>query len=439
MALPISSIMMPRACLATIRPLQRIFIERSTQARLPPLHRHQPQQVRHYQYSTGEAKRLFTDEEIPPLEAWQRLEKDHGLRTPPGITIDRMYEVVRLYCTIATNKTVAWRARFQSEFGIEPIDLHYAAITLFPITDQKLCMHMLATASAMGYNPSTVSLIKLLTRIDKYFEARLQQPFRDVEARFKLLAKTTRDPDILTIQGLMALREKNEDAALRFFQQAITAADLGSGIMPPLLPGDTHLYGSPDLVAGRPLRFSYEKSCYYKLGQLLKKKGQLDEARKAFQVAAKDLRHVPALVEHARMVPLGQTAENNKYRERVLASACTVLNVEALRQMVVDLLMKYENPEKYSPKEFKEDPIDVRVVWEWCLLGLSWGKAKFPFTNREEFEGVQKAIWSNRARISLVRQNADSGEVSLTIWVYPSRLPKLGNPTAEPEQFDITI
>ncbi|KAK4204362.1 hypothetical protein QBC40DRAFT_216965 [Triangularia verruculosa] len=417
--------MLPRACLATARPLQRIFFESFVRTRLPPLQTHQAYQVRHHVYRTArrqvEAKRLFTDDEIPSQEAWQRLERGQTLRVPEGITIERLEQVVRVYCNIATSQALAWQAKLQS------------AITLWSVSGQKLCMHILATASAMGYNPSTVSLMKLLAQMDKFYEARLQPYFRDVETRFRVLARTTRDPDILTVQGLIALREQDESAALRFFQQALAAAQLRKSIMPPLLPGDFESDGSSKEGTGRPLRFAYEKSCYYKLGQLLKKKGQLDEASEAFKVAAEELRYAPALVEYARTVPLGKTAEFNRYRELLLTSAAGALNVEAFRQLVADSLMKYENPAVYSPKEFKEESVDERVIWEWCLLGLSWSK-KFPFTNRAEFYRVQKAIWDNAAKMSLVKQDPDTGEVTLTIWVYPSK-----QQNVEPVRFDITI
>lgn len=323
------------------------------------------------------------------------------------------------------------------EFGVEAIDLHYAAITLWTVSDQKLSVHMLSTASALGYHPSTVSMVRFLTQMTNYFEARLQQPFRDIEARFRVLTKTTRDPDILTVQGLVALREDNEDAALRFFQQAVTAAELDTGIMPPLLLDDWQQMKGRTLP-GRPLRFSYEKSCYYKLGKLLLKRGQRDEAFEAFKVAGQELYYAPAVVEHAKLIPLGMDAKHNGARHTALSSAGAQLNLEAFRQMVVDMLMKYEDPEAYSPKAFKEGPIDVRVIWEWCLLALSEGKARFPFANKSEFRVVHEAIWNNRARMSLVKQ-ADDGEVTLTIGVYPTKFVKFGSHEAEPQQFNITI
>ncbi|KAK0673851.1 hypothetical protein QBC41DRAFT_265524 [Cercophora samala] len=443
-ALPVAAMIMPRTFLVAARPLQRILVGGSGRVRVPPLLRNRAQQIRHIRYRIAKRedaapKPVFTDEDIPPWEVWESLEKDPGLRTLPGLTTERMCQVVEIFCAIATHNDPAWQERLQSEFGIEPIVLHYTAATLWPVAGHKLSSFMMATASALGYIPSTVSLMRILSQINDFSEARLKQPFRDIHTRFRLLARTTRDPDILTVQGLIALREKDDNAALRFFEQAVIAAKKDTGVMPPLLPGDSSSHGDPFFLPGRPLRFAYEKSCYYKLGQLLRKKGELDRAREAFAVAATELRHTPALVEHARLVPLGRTAEENKYREVVLVSGAVALSVEASRQMVVDLLMKYEHPEIYSPKEFKEDPVDIRIVWDWCLLSVNMSQSKFPFANMTELEGVHKAIWSNRAKMSLVKQDEETGEVTLTIWVYPSRIPWLGNRTAEPERFDIKI
>ncbi|KAK4661804.1 uncharacterized protein QC763_707835 [Podospora pseudopauciseta] len=447
MALPVTSIMMPRACLAAARPLQRILVGASSRTHIPPLPRHHTQQVRLIRYRLAKRedanpKLLFTGEDIPSLDVWDRLsERAIARRIPPEITSEQMYEAVRSYCSIAIHNNNSWQPRLQSEFGIEPIVLHYAAISLSPLSDHKLCIHMLSTASSLGYHPSTISVMFFLSQISDFFDARLKPPFRDISARFRLLSRTSRDPDILTVQGLLALREDDQDAALRFFEQAIIAAEKGTGILPPLVPGDFVSDGDTKEVPGRPLRFSYEKSCYYNLGRLYKRKGQTAKARDAFVIAAADLRHIPALVDHARMVELGQTAEENKYREVLLVSGAKMGNVKAFRQMVVDLLIKYENPEKYSPKEFKEDPVDVRVIWEWCILTLGLGRTNgpFAFADKDEFERVHNAIRGNRARMSLVEQDAETEEVTLAIWVYPSKIANLGNLTGEPERFDITI
>ncbi|KAK0732783.1 hypothetical protein B0T21DRAFT_291424 [Apiosordaria backusii] len=427
MALPITASMMPRACLAAARPLRRIFIETAAGAWLPPLHRHRAH-ARFAHYRIARIRQadtlLFTDHDIPPFEAWEQIRESDLTRTPKGITMERMHEVANIYGSIATRNASAWQGRLQT------------AIMLWMLTDLKLPLHMLSTASALSYHPSTVSVMKLLAQMKNYSEARVK--LREIGAHFRLLARTTRDPDILTVQGLMALREDQEDAALRFFQQAITADELKTGIMPPLLLDDWHA-GQGETFPGRPLRFSYERSCYYKLGKLLLKRGQRDEAREALQVAGQQLRYAPALVEYARMLPLGVDAKNNELRHTFILSATENGNQEALRQMVVDLLMKYEDPEKYSPKAFKEDPVDVRVIWEWCLLALSGrSETRSLFGDKSQFLRVHNAIWSNSATMSLAKQ-ADDGEVTLDIWVYPTKLPKLGNHKAEPKQFKITI
>lgn len=81
-----------------------------------------------------------------------------------------------------------------------------------------------ASASEAGYRPSTLSLARHLARSGAY--GRIAQ-LRKVEARFKQLVSTTRDPDALTVEGELQYEQGNYEAAIRALQRALQVGTAG--------------------------------------------------------------------------------------------------------------------------------------------------------------------------------------------------------------------
>ncbi|RFU72557.1 tetratricopeptide repeat [Trichoderma arundinaceum] len=110
-----------------------------------------------------------------------------------------------------------------------------------------------ASASEAGYRPSTLSLARHLARSGAY--GRIAQ-LRKVEARFKQLVSTARDPDALTVEGELQYEQGNYEAAIRALQRALQV-------------------GSPG--------FEWKPYCQLCMGKAFVKTNKHDEARAIFE------------------------------------------------------------------------------------------------------------------------------------------------------------
>ncbi|KAM6477903.1 hypothetical protein HDV62DRAFT_198875 [Trichoderma sp. SZMC 28011] len=110
-----------------------------------------------------------------------------------------------------------------------------------------------ASASEAGYRPSILSLARHLARSGAY--GRVAQ-LRKVEARFKQLVSTARDPDALTVEGELQYEQGNYEAAIRALQRALQVGAAG---------------------------FEWKPYCQLCMGKAFVKTSRHDEARAIFE------------------------------------------------------------------------------------------------------------------------------------------------------------
>jgi hypothetical protein len=221
----------------------------------------------------------------------------------------------------------------------------------------KLGLHMFGTASDLAYEASTITLIRLLIGAPKDSKFVMSSLFQRAELRFKKILREGRNPDALTLQGMMLARDggkHNEAEALAYFDRAIAAAALdttGKFAPLPLRPSrsgaagtDTHFrqqienkswwlpaavqhnearMKAADDVAhekkkadgrllhetdqtqqprGRPFRWNWEATCHLGRGRLLLGKGDRAGAEAAFRVVAFELDNATGYLELGRMM-----------------------------------------------------------------------------------------------------------------------------------------
>lgn len=195
-------------------------------------------------------------------------------------------------------------------------------------------MHMLLTASSLGYTPSTLSVMRFIAAAnDEPSTPKSIRATGDAEARFKRLLQTERNPSALTVQGLLLLKEGRDAYALRYFDQAIEAAR-SKGLIP-----STKENSSSSSSAVRPPRWAYEGSCHLERGRILLKQGRKDEAAAAFRIVAFELDLATGYVALAKLLPL--TAPE---RETCLLKAAQAGNLAACGLAALDAADKASEP-----------------------------------------------------------------------------------------------
>jgi len=237
-----------------------------------------------------------------------------------------------------------WLGKLQQVYEIDPYTLHYTAMLLLFRSEPgwKLILHMFDTASSLGYQPSTLALMYVWTRgKDKNGRLPQHEAFFNTEGRFNGMLSDGRNPDALTLKGVICLRRgQGAGAALQYFDRAIAAS-----------AGENHPYApepQPPATAGtgegtdstpvpRGLRWTYEPLCHMSRGPILAQQGRLDEAAAAFRVAALELDMPEAYLQLAKLLP-----EGSEHREEYLRKVAMTGNAEACRMLASAELAKLE-------------------------------------------------------------------------------------------------
>jgi tetratricopeptide (TPR) repeat protein len=213
---------------------------------------------------------------------------------------------------------------------------------------------MLLTASSLGYTPSTVGLMSILSRSARR-ERLLNSSFKEAVTRFDRVLRTEKNPDAFTLQGLMCLQEGQSTNALRYFDKAIDAARS----LPP-----SGAYGGPepgtrkDPTARKP-RWSLERDCHQKRGELLLQQKRTDEATASFKIAALELDHADGYAELAKLMPA-----DAKLRSIYLMKAAQGGNFEAC-----GLLALFFADVAARPTERRRARYTLRgLAYEWASI-----------------------------------------------------------------------
>jgi tetratricopeptide (TPR) repeat protein len=192
---------------------------------------------------------------------------------------------------------------------------------------------MLMTASSLGYIPSTLSLMRMLTGVPKQAFSKVKLAFRDAEAQFRRLVQAENNPDAFTIQGLLLQQEGRADSsALNYFDKAIETAARNT-------PPSAEDQPKPAKQAVRSPRWAYEGTCHQQRGLILLRKGRTEEAVASFRIVALELDLADGHAELAKLLP-----RDAPERETCLLKAAQAGNFEACRLLALDLADKAADP-----------------------------------------------------------------------------------------------
>jgi len=222
----------------------------------------------------------------------------------------------------------------------------------------QLGAHMLRTASDLDYNPSTLSLLRLVLRTTSVgpesskYRAALHGPL----TKFRLLVQEGQNPDVLTLDGALRIRRGDTRGALDSFNRAIkAAATQGRDAFAPAPTQEELKHGST--VTPLPVRkpaWAMESMCHLERGRLLLQQGNRAAAEAAFRVAAVELDMAAGYLELGKMLPIGSPE-----RESCLLRAILTGKTDA-----IPLLSVFSGDK--SPARDPEE--DQRWANEWRLL-----------------------------------------------------------------------
>ena len=195
---------------------------------------------------------------------------------------------------------------------------------------------MLLTASNLGYIPSTLSLMRMLTGVPKQVFSRVKPAFRDAEAQFRRLVQAEKSPDAFTLQGLLLQQEGRADTyALNYFDKAIETAARNT----PPSAEDQPKPAKQATPGVRSPRWAYEGTCHQQRGFILLRKGRTKEAVASFRIVALELDLADGHAELAKLLP-----RDAPERETCLLKAAQAGNFDACRLLALDLADKAADP-----------------------------------------------------------------------------------------------
>ena len=252
-----------------------------------------------------------------------------------------------------------------SDHGISPYLLHCVGAILTsgpPNPGWRLGFHMLSTASELNYNPSTLSIAMLVFKINpaKVEGAMKQDAVRLAFSRFRGLVGQGRDPDALTLEGLMQARRGENDAAMRSFTRAIKASKMSNAVQTPTLVPSVDGDDMNRNSVVRPSRWTWEASCYIEMGKIFVKRGKRAEGEAAFRVAAEELDMAEAHYEFGQLQP-----RDSAERLRHLTSAAGSGHKDACRALAE---LELETAQRTGLTKEEADEHRRRAS-EWSAIG----------------------------------------------------------------------
>lgn len=161
---------------------------------------------------------------------------------------------------------------------------------------------MLRSASELGYDPSTLTLMRIFSSVPEAMQKKVtaSKMFIDVEARFQRLLKKGTDPDALTLQGMIHAkqgRQSYDRLASDSFRRAERAWEAKDQSGAPSQANDDRNFSveegaDPDYVSlpePRQPRWEWEVTWALEQAKILQKQNRTKEARDLYRVAALEL------------------------------------------------------------------------------------------------------------------------------------------------------
>jgi hypothetical protein len=305
----------------------------------------------------GGERVLFNEDDVPPLSFWEASARLYGAS---DLTPEDYFNAAKAYSSLATRQSSAWKAKLLREHNLTPYVLHYTALILIsgPPSDLwRLGLHMLNAAAELDYAPSILTMVRVYSRAKPDSRAASPGATKAVHRRFQQLVAAGKNPDALTLHGMLLAAEDNDmsdDLALKSFDKALRMGEAGGEWGPVRPPAanqaarepDTDENSGPAVTSNsggdtedeervRPLRWNWEVSCHTGRARILTKRGQIDEALAALRVATLELDNGEAYVEMAKILPYDAT-ERETYLTKAAVSgsgeACNMLAVMAFQR-----------------------------------------------------------------------------------------------------------
>lgn len=239
-----------------------------------------------------------------------------------------------------------------------------------------LGVHMLRTASELGHDPSTLTLVRLLWQLtvqgNQTKSAGIQGStmYRTAKARFDILLRDSQNPDALSLQGLMLAKQGDHDGALHHFRLAskVCASSQGAGASEPLSASSPplQLEKSKDgdllvLPEPREPRWEWEISCTLGEADILKARGHRKQAKRLYRVAALELDDRRAFWELANLT---EGPRDSPERRTYLTKAAISGAVDACQELgAVEEMRAQETGITEREKEFR-----LLLSKEWLRL-----------------------------------------------------------------------
>ena len=237
----------------------------------------------------------------------------------------------------------------------------------------RLGMHILHSASELGYTPSTLNLARLMSTVAAKNSKAVANSllFQKADARFREIVRKGKDPNALTLQGLIYAGRGQDGPALTAFDNAqrvgassgwSKAQQLGSPAA--LQETATASRGKKDsepmaTTVVRPKRWDWEPSCVLGRGRILLKQGRGQDAEAAFRRAALELDNAEGYLALAQLLP-----KDSPQREEYLTKAAISGVTEACA-----LLAEVERAKAEQPESDKEQVrMHDRLSREWSNL-----------------------------------------------------------------------
>ncbi|KAJ4304142.1 hypothetical protein N0V88_001752 [Collariella sp. IMI 366227] len=252
-----------------------------------------------------------------------------------------------------------------AENDIDHYALHCAALPLAfsqsGAIPERLGLQMLMILVEMGYTPSILTVVDLVLRSSGDSVTQEGGAFHDALVRFKRLAEAGNNPQIMTLHGLLLMRQGRSDiSALRSFDKAIEAGRFLRSI-PDTRPRSGMKRSDTSTI--RLPKWRHEGHCHVKRGELLVKLGRAKEAMAAFKIAAFELDLGDGYFGMAKLLP-PEAPERETY---LLQAAQSVLpTFEACNILALNMANKAANRSLSQ-----EDRIfHANQAYEWAQMEL---------------------------------------------------------------------
>ncbi|KKY39274.1 putative nol1 nop2 sun family protein [Diaporthe ampelina] len=161
---------------------------------------------------------------------------------------------------------------------------------------------MLRSASELGYDPSTLTLVRIFSSIPAAMQTKVtaSKMFTDADARFQKILRKATDPDALTLQGMILAKQgpqSHDRLALDSFRRAEKAWEAEAQSSTPSPASGRRSFSieegaDPDYVGlpePREPRWEWEVTWALEQARILQKQKRTEEARDLYRVAALEL------------------------------------------------------------------------------------------------------------------------------------------------------